>query len=49
VPVKSGIVKIYMKKHIKEMIKEFPVATPESLRKSLWNDDLFNINQNENN
>ena len=42
----SGIVKIHMKKHIEEMLKEFPETIPESLRKCPWNEDLFEINPN---
>jgi hypothetical protein len=28
-----------MKKHLEEMIKEFPKTLPESLRKCPWNED----------
>jgi hypothetical protein len=37
---------IYMKKHLEEMIKEFPKPLPGSLRKSSWNEDIFEIHQN---
>jgi hypothetical protein len=41
-----GIVKIHMKKHVEEMLKEFPETIPESLRKCPLNKDLFEINSN---
>jgi hypothetical protein len=42
----SGIMKIHMKKHVEEMLKEFPETIPESLRKCPWNEDLLEINPN---
>jgi hypothetical protein len=35
-----------MKKHLEEMIKEFPKPLPGSLRKCSWNEDIFEIHQN---